>query len=150
MRHLPRISREWILLRLPAPLLEWPFEVMMAFYALVAGSCLATGLLDSGSVAALFPEWGARALGGVFLVGGIDVAWGLRHRSYYTAVPRGLRLLAVGIGAYTVCILVAGGVSRSGAAALIVGGVAALCAIRSLYLRGKAEILGRVVAASKL
>lgn len=144
-----RNLRERVLLRLPTAVIEWPFETMMSLYALITGAALTTGLVSSASVAALFPEWAARILGVLYLVGGLDVAWGLHRGAYTSACARGLRLLGGSIGAYTVSIIAFGGWRRSAVAALIIGGVALLCALRSFYLRGKGQMLARIATVAE-
>lgn len=133
-----RSRRERIALRLPATVMEYPFEVFVGVYGVLAAAAILVGGGVPKSMAALVPvalivAWGA-SLG----LGGATVLVGLRLRRNHFVIAMGLRLVA---GALATFVLAASWFTRDPTiipSALLVTFVAVLAGFRSFYLRTNA------------
>jgi hypothetical protein len=143
MRRRAKTRRERLALRLPFAVLEFPFEVFVGVYGLLAALAIVLGGAVPASLDALLPPavvylWGC-SLG----LGGATILYGL-HRRFAFVIAMGLRLVA---GALTIFVGAALWFAYSVTiipSALLILFVAALAGFRSFYLRTNALFAQRI------
>lgn len=120
--------REWLLAHLPAGLLWYPAEAFLCVLCVLSGVSTLLGASTSSTVAHVLPASIYAAWGGILLLGGMSLAYGLASirrttpTTYtITRVPvykLGLRLLSIGTLSYSVIVVSVAGVSGLMAAGL--------------------------------
>lgn len=144
LRFVDRGRMEKLLQRLPLPLIEYPFEVVVSVWGLFSGPALALGFVRPESLTRLLPDWIVVAYGLAMTTAALTIALGLRARRYGTTVPRGLELLGTACICYAIAILWNVGWRGGVPVGPLLTAVACLCWLRALYLAVLHRILRRV------
>ena len=138
-------------LRLPLTIMEFPYEVAIAVFSVVAGiSSLILYQSIPPALLVLTPLWVAILWALGFIFGGTTILFGL-WQGDVSAISTGLRLVAICLATYFLAIVVIGvGVGTpvfmapASPVALLVLTNAILCAYRSFYLSAKLLILRKL------
>ena len=128
------LNRDRILHVLPFNLIEHPFEVLLAAYALISGVPLLLGITSPSSLTKLLPLWGVKVWAGALCLGGATITVGLRKRWYYTTVPSGLSLLGAAFTGYGIAVFTSVGFHRGWSFGTFLFTAALTCAVRGFYL----------------
>ena len=138
----PRSRRERIAFRLPAAILEYPFEVFVAVYAILASFVVSVGGAVPEPLAQLLPHFVVVTWGLSLGIGGASVGAGLLSgRHIVTAM--GLRLVTVALFTYLVGYVGFAWDIEALPSALLLGFIIALAGFRSFYLRTVTEMVER-------
>lgn len=139
-----------VITHLPQALIDYPFEVLMAAVAGIAGVAQVTGFTSSSAVYEILPRWGGLAWGLGLTIGAATVLVGLYRREYGTTVPVGLRTLALACAAYSLAIITtAGWVPTLPASALILA-IALICGFRAFILTSQRVVLTETLRVADL
>lgn len=139
--HAPRAER--LLSRIPAVLIEYPFEVLIAMWGILAGASGLVRLTSSSTISGLLPPWAAGMWSLSLFLSGVTIAAGLRSHRYGTSVANGLILCAIATGVYSLAIVTVGGVSGAYAGSLLAA-ISCLASLRAIYLRVRRSISKRI------
>lgn len=129
-----RTRRERLIMRLPKSFMEYPFEVFVGVYGVLAAAAVLVGGGVPKSMAAFLPHFLVVAWGITLALGGITTLVGLRVHSHFV-IAMGLRLIS---GALALFVGIAAWVVQDAAiipSALLVLFIAVLSGFRSFYLK---------------
>lgn len=138
-----------VLRRIPVPLVEYPLEVLLAAWGVLSGIPLLLGVAEPSSITTLLPQWAVVAWAVSLTLGGSTIALGLLARRTATVVPAGLNLLGTACAVYALAILSSFGFTGGIPAWPLLVIIAALCWLRSWWLRLRAVIARRITEADK-
>lgn len=146
-RQIPavRIRRNPIIRRLPAGVIESPFEVFVAAICFLAGVpiLLAGARATPDTIDDLLPTWSVHAWAVCLLLGGILTTLG-RLRSAYLVERAGMALLGTAAAVYGLAIAVQSHPGSGLLAAATYGSFTAACAVRYYVLGVTATTLRRL------
>ncbi len=142
-----RRSEHWrlvVIQRIPTVVIDYPLEVLLATYGVIAGTTQATGLATSNSLSHLLPGWMMLAYGAALLLGGLTIAVGLVRRQHSVLVAAGLRLLASAMLAYAFAVIATAGWRDGLPGGLALGSIAGWCYLRAFFLKTRALLLSKI------
>lgn len=135
--------RTWLLARLPASLMEYPFEAFAAVYGTLAGALVVlSGQGVPPRTDALLPDLVIRLWGATLLVAGVTLLVGLRRR-WRLALPVGLRLLGVSLGIFCGVVVWTERTWEVVPGAVLIAFIALLALARGIFLRAATEVRHR-------
>lgn len=134
-----RLSRR--VQRFPLALIEYPLEVLLAVWGIIAGPTAVAGLTH---LPPAFPRAVTVAWGAALVVSACSIGWGLWRRAFGTVLPRGLQLLGSACLVDGIAILGLVEPRYGVPAGLLLFAIAALCYLRAWWMRARHAILGTV------
>lgn len=138
-----RSRRERLAFRLPAALMEYPFEVFVTGAAAFIGTVLLSGLSRPSSLVHLLPQYGVAVWSAGLVLGAITTGWGLSRRRL-SLITAGLRLVSGLFLVYALAIVGFAGFHDGGPACVLYVFVGALGFFRAFYLTALADIGRRI------
>jgi hypothetical protein len=135
--------RERAVRHIPYVVIEWPFELLMAFAGIVSGPPVMLGITSERAYATLLPGWIDLLLGLCLLLGGATLGYGLLRRRYRTSVPRGLRLMGTAVLSFAAVIALYGGLATLPSLPFAVA-LGMLCQVRAFLLTTQWQMACRI------
>ena len=136
-------------MRVPLPLIEYPFEMFMAAFAVLAGVPLLFGVGHTSTIQAVFPYWGEVLWALLMLTAGLGMTYGLVRHLYGTFVARGLELFGAVLLVWAGTVLYERGWVEGVPGGPLLTFMAGVCYLRSWWLQVRDRLLRQVEKASR-
>lgn len=142
-----RSRRERLALRLPRPLIEFPFEVLVCLFGVLASVAVAFFGKAPGSLRETLPAVVIHLWAASLLLGSVTTGLGITKR-FRRLLASGLQMSGVGLTVYIVALAATNG-ARSTVGILALSALVCIAFLRALYVSASTDLAGRLEARRK-